>query len=255
MNPQEKLEKLSGIPAMVLQKTDSTNLRLKEAARAGKITAPFMLVASAQTQGRGRLGRSFLSPEGGLYMSLLLPLSRGKLPLTVIAAVAVCRAIEEMTPCSPRVKWVNDLFWKGKKICGILAEGVEQGAVLGIGINLKTPEGGFPGVPVAGALDCDTDSIALAARIARTLTELLDEEDESGILRDYRERMLLIGKTVSYTQNGQQKNARVLGVDEAGGLTVENAEGEKETLRTGEVSLGSDQLSAFGDDLENRQPQ
>lgn len=255
MKDEERLRRAAGIPARILSETDSTNLRLKEAAREGSVRAPFLLLAHSQTGGRGRLGRAFLSPRGGLYMSLLLPMPKSPLPLTVFAAVAVCRAIEETASLSPRIKWVNDLFWNGKKICGILAEGLSDQAVVGIGVNLKTPENGFPGVPIAGALDCGADPIALAGCIARHLLALLSGPREAEALAFYRSRMMLTGETIRYTENGLKKNALVLGVDERGGLMVRDTDGAQAILRAGEVTVGSDQPFSSPDALENRHPQ
>ena len=136
-----------GVDVRVFREVDSTNLRLKEAARAGMASAPCLLIADSQTAGRGRLGRTFVSPPGaGLYMSLLCapPAGTGSGGVTILAAVAVCRAIEELTGLSPKIKWVNDLFLGGKKVCGILAEGLEAGVILGIGVNLISPPGGYP---------------------------------------------------------------------------------------------------------------
>lgn len=247
MRTDNALSRRLGIPVLCSGEVDSTNLRLKEAARAGALTPPCLLIAERQTMGRGRLGRSFLSPEGGLYMSLLLPQTQK--PVTVLAAVAACGAIEELTALQPKIKWVNDLFLRGRKVCGILAEGLENAVVLGIGVNLKTPEGGFPGVPVAGALETDVPPDALAACITEKMLALLAAPDDAAALAAYRERMMLIGRDIHFEQDGQTKNARVLGVDDAGGLTVQMENGERRTLRSGEVTLSSDQF------LENRQPQ
>ena len=231
------------LPLRVLPSVDSTNLRLKNAAREGSIQPPFLLAAESQTAGRGRLGRRFVSPPGtGLYMSLLAPAPSGADcgKITILAAVAVCRAIEALTPCRPRIKWVNDLFVAGKKVCGILAEGVENGAVIGIGVNLRTPEGGFPPeASIAGALDVPVSRAQLAGRIASNLLDGLKNLNDPLILSQYRARMPLIGREIQYIRDGQKKSARVTGVDENGGLMVENAQG-RETLRTGEITLGSD---------------
>jgi len=227
-------------PITCLEGTDSTNLRLKEICRSGDLR-PQLLCAESQTAGRGRLGRSFLSPEGtGIYMSLLLPLPQDPLPLTIRAAVAVCRAVEEETGKALSIKWVNDLFWQGKKVCGILAEGVGERAVLGIGLNLRMPQGGFSGVPVAGALETDAGRERLMGRIGFHMQRTL-EEDAENLLSLYRQRMFLLGKEITFLQNGQEKTALVLRVDEAGGLVV-LCDRKEETLRTGEVSIGSHQF-------------
>ena len=247
MRTDEALSRRLGIPVLRAEETDSTNLRLKEAYRAGTLTPPCLLIAERQTMGRGRLGRSFLSPAGGLYMSLLLSMTQK--PVTVLAAAAVCGAAEDATGRSLRIKWVNDLFLNGKKVCGILAEGLENAVVLGIGLNLKTPKEGFPGVPIAGALETDVPPEALAEGITRRLLALLAAPDDTEALNAYRSRMMLTGLDIHYEKNGQTKSALVLGVDDAGGLMVMGEDGRTETLRSGEVTLSSDQF------LENRQPQ
>ena len=247
MRTDEALSRKLGIPVVRAEETDSTNLRLKEAYRAGTLAPRCLLIAERQTMGRGRLGRSFLSPIGGLYMSLLLKWTQK--PVTVLAAAAVCRAVEDATGQKLKIKWVNDLFLNGKKVCGILAEGLENAVVLGIGLNLKAPEEGFPGAPIAGALETDVPPEALAEGITRRLLALLAAPDDTEALNAYRSRMMLTGRDIRYEKNEQIKNARVLGVDDAGGLMVMGEDGRTETLRSGEVTLSSDQF------LENRQPQ
>ncbi len=232
-------------PVLCLGQTDSTNLQMKALARRGEIRAPFLLTADSQTAGRGRLGRAFLSPaEDGLYMSVLVRLRpEARLPVTILAAAAVCRAVEEACGLFPRVKWVNDLFLRGKKICGILAEGLGEQAVVGIGLNLRTPPGGYPGVAVAGALDCAVSREEMAGRITANLLSA-QTRPEAEILEAYRARMPLVGREIRYTQNGQEKSARVTGVDETGGLMI-LGEGGPEVLRCGEVSLGSQAFSGL----------
>lgn len=230
------------IPLQALKETDSTNLRLKEWYRAGQIAPPYLLTADSQTAGRGRLGRSFVSPPGtGLYMSLLSAPPKGidSGLITVLAAVAVCRAIEEITALQPKIKWVNDLFLRGKKVCGILAEGLGGPVIIGIGVNLRTPPGGFPPeASPAGALDTDADAHTLAGRIARNILDGLERPGDPAILEDYRRRMPLTGHMIRYTQNGQEKTARVTGVAPDGGLMIQDDAGPH-ILRTGEVTIGS----------------
>ena len=241
-------EQYRGIAVETAGEVDSTNLRLKEAYRAGEIAPPYLLVAESQTAGRGRLGRSFVSPPGtGLYMSLLaaFPSNTDAGKITVLAAVAVCRAIEEWTDARPKIKWVNDLFLNGRKICGILAEGVGESVVIGVGVNLRTPPGGFPKeAGLAGALDRDVNAAALAGRVARYLLDGMENPNDPAVIAAYRARMPLIGQTVQYARNGQQKSARVTGVDEDGGLMIQGEDGP-ETLRCGEVTLGSEALARF----------
>ncbi|NLD35175.1 MAG: biotin--[acetyl-CoA-carboxylase] ligase, partial [Clostridiales bacterium] len=116
-----------GLPLRCLGSIDSTNTMAKQWARQG-VPHGAAVLADRQTAGRGRLGRSFFSPEGGLYMSLIVD-SVGIPPgqLTTLAAVAVLRAAEQVTGRQLHIKWVNDLLLDGRKVCGILTEGIVQG--------------------------------------------------------------------------------------------------------------------------------
>jgi len=236
------------VPAQALSETDSTNTRLKEWAREGRIAAPYVLTADSQTAGRGRLGRRFVSPAGtGLYMSILIapPANTDAGKITVLAAVAVCRAIHELTGLQPKIKWVNDLFLRGKKVCGILAERIDKGVIVGIGVNLKTPPGGFPPeAGVAGALDVDIDRFALAGTIARYFLDGMETLDTNDAIAYYRAHMPLTGQEICYQQNGQEKSARVTGVSDDGGLMIQDDTGDH-ILRTGEVSLGSQNMTGL----------
>lgn len=238
----------AGLAVEALAETDSTNTRLKEWARAGKIAPPFLLTADCQTAGRGRLGRRFVSPAGtGLYMSLLVQPPEGAESglITVLAAVAVCRALEGLTGLPMKIKWVNDIFFRGRKVCGILAERVEQGVIVGIGVNLKTPPGGFPPeAGAAGALDREIDRFQLAGAIAGRFLEALPRLPDPAVIADYRARMPLIGHTIRYTRGGVEKSALAVGVAEDGGLMIRE-DGEETVLRTGEVTLGSQSLSGL----------
>ena len=125
---------------------DSTNLKVKEMAQRGAAEG-VTLIVDRQTAGRGRLGRQFHSPEGGLYLSTLLRPAYAE-GITCRAAVAAARAIESLCDLRVDIKWVNDLYVNGRKVAGILAEGIldADGAltavVLGIGINVGATD--FP---------------------------------------------------------------------------------------------------------------
>ena len=242
-----------GVRVRALGETDSTNTRLKEWARAGEIHAPCLLTADCQTAGRGRLGRRFVSPAGtGLYMSLLIqpPETTDGGKITILAAVAVCRAIHELTGLQPKIKWVNDLFLNGKKVCGILAEKIDQGIIVGIGVNLLPPPGGFPPeAGAAGALNADVDRFTLAGRIGAYFLDGMNKLDFGDAIAYYRAHMPLTGREIHYQKDGQQKNARVTGVSDDGGLMIEDDTGPH-VLRTGEVSLGSREVEdIFRDEL------
>lgn len=233
----------------------STNTVLKELAQKG---APhgYVLAAECQTAGKGRLGRSFYSPSGsGIYLSVILrPKMNAEdaLFITTSAAVAVARAVE--TCCghekAPQIKWVNDVYLDGKKICGILTEAAidfESGgleyAVLGIGVNITSPEGGFPDdiKNVASSIfgDGKQDNMRnrLAAEILRELERLPDGFMSQEILEEYRRRSMLIGqKAYAHFRDGV-KPCLVLGVDERARLLVRFEDGSEQALSSGEVSV------------------
>ncbi len=241
------LDSHQALPFSAVSATDSTNRWVKEAARSGEISAPYLFLAEKQTAGRGRLGRVFISPERtGLYMTLLLrpEIFADATRLTLLAAVSVCQAIEDLTDLSPQIKWVNDIFIGGQKVCGILAEAVGNQVAVGIGVNVRTPSGGFPPeAGVAGALNRDILRGQLAAAITRRMLDGMAHLAQPTLLNEYRRRMPLIGRDISYQQNGQEKHACVTGVADDGGLIVEE-NGRTTVLRTGEISLSSQAMQA-----------
>jgi len=229
----------------------STNTVLKEMARQGA-PAGTVLVARRQTAGRGRMGRSFYSPpETGLYLSVLLRpdcLPEDALHLTVTAAVAACRSGEAVCGNRVDIKWVNDLFRDGKKVCGILTEGETDPltgrlsfAICGLGFNLCPPERGFPPElkEIAGGLSEEWDP-GLRDRLLRAFLEEFRHclaEPRGSVMEEYRRRSVLIGKSVFSPEGAFEGNAEVLDVDGDGGLVLRLGTGEIRTLTAGEVSV------------------
>lgn len=233
----------------VTERVDSTNTELKRRVPDGAPDGT-VVIARQQTGGRGRRGRTFLSPPGGLYMSVLLRRSAvgGALPLlTVAVATAVAEAAEEV--CGQRVslKWVNDVYLHGRKVCGILAEAMSDGAdgvqcvIVGIGVNLVAPEGGFPADMPAGALfdgDVPEDAAAkLAAGILNRLMSYVRRLEEREYLPGYRARSMLDGQTVTFCEHDVWRKGVVEGIDENGGLRVRMEDGCVRTLQSGEVTM------------------
>ncbi len=223
---------------------DSTNSEAKRLAEREGV-APALLYADAQTNGRGRMGRSFFSPaQVGAYFSILYA-PTGELAnavsVTSAAAVAVMRAIREICGIQTEIKWVNDLYYRGRKVCGILCESVTRGdrtyIVVGIGINLTTAD--FPAVlrERAGALDTKVERSHLIAAVYRALQPYLADPCRRDWLPDYRTHSAVIGKAVTWVHEGIEHEGRALGIDRDGGLEVQAADGKCETLRTGEITL------------------
>ena len=225
---------------------DSTNTEARRIAAAGE-GQNTLIIARAQTAGRGRQGRSFYSPDGtGLYATLLYypdrPISELG-GLTCAAALASATAIEQLCGVSPRIKWVNDLYLGGRKVCGILCEsfGTPCGTAVavGIGINLTTED--FPAEisGIAGSLQANIAPETLAVRICDHLTPYLQSGDNALWLGGYRDRFLLLGLRVECITAQQRFPATVLGIDDAGALIVIKDDGMQHTLYAGEVSLGA----------------
>ena len=216
-----------------------------------------IVIADSQTRGRGRLGRSFSSPSGtGLYMSVCIKPDfdlNKSLFVTMAAAVAVCRAIEKTAGKRPRIKWVNDLFLEGRKICGILTEAqtsFESGQIdkLIIGIGVNCFPGSFPEdvSEIAGPISDDPMAFsrsALATEIINELMTLLQSFTDRKFLTEYRRTCFILGKNIRICNIGDGRGilARAIDIDRDGGLVVEYMEGphmrEIMTITSGEVSV------------------
>lgn len=225
---------------------DSTNSEAKRYALGGG-AAPALFLAEEQSGGRGRMGRSFFSPKNtGIYLSLLLRTDASlsdPIAATTASAVAVRRAILAVTGISVGIKWVNDLYYEGKKICGILAEsffvGKERYLIVGVGVNLYTEEFPVELKDTAGALRPEKSNLktALAAEIALRLYQLLAHGEPKNFMELYRAHSIVLGKPITYTQNGISHEGIAEQIDENGHLLVRHADGTHARLSSGEISL------------------
>lgn len=228
--------------------TVSTNDDIRQKARLGTKEI-YVLIADRQTAGKGSKGRSFFSPEStGCYMSLLLrPRLRPEqcTLLTTMAAVAASEAIEKVADKQVSIKWVNDLYFEGRKIAGILTEGAFSDstkidyAVVGIGINLTEPEGGFPDEikNIAGALGSEEIKNELIAEFINNFVSYYNKLPDKEYMKKYESRLFFLGKEVNVIQGECSFSARALGVDDMCGLVVERADGTRITLNSGEISI------------------
>ena len=239
-----------GCELEIHERLDSTNNRAKTLAAAGAKHG-MTVIADSQTGGRGRMGRSFFSPEhSGIYMTVILKpaISPDKAGLlTSLAAVAAARAVEKVSGADVKIKWVNDLYAGGKKICGILSEaglGMETGrldwAVVGIGIN--TAKMVFPeelretASSVGNETGTAPDRNRLIAEILNEMEELYGDLETGAFLTESRKRSNVIGREITVITAGKQFPARAVDIDEEGRLIVETGEG-RTVLNSGEVSL------------------
>lgn len=217
----------------------STSSYAKE--NAAVLPMPSLIIADAQSAGRGRQGKSFFSPKDtGLYFTLLLEADEKATLLTPAAAVAVCKAIEEATQKKPSIKWVNDVFLDGKKICGILTEcfivNGKRLIAIGIGINLTTEN--FPEeLAQAGSLNADCPKEALAEKIAEYILTYAEKPDNIYILNEYEKRLFIIGREIRYQKNSAEYPATVKGINSLCNLIVTNPDGTEEILSSGEISI------------------
>ena len=238
-----------------------------------------IVLANHQTDGRGRQGRSFFSPQAtGLYLStIIIPPGGVKNPaqLTASAAVAVCKALEQVYQIQPAIKWVNDIFYKGKKIGGILTEGVMDtsdgtipGAVVGIGLNITPPDKGFPPEleSIAGAIFSNTTDRNfeennsqrndLISAIMQNIFHALEKQWRQGdrpqeidtVMEEYRQRSLLkpghkvrVFPLAGSTQDSYP--ATCLGIDSNARLQIQMEDGKYKLLDSGEVSLQSQEFT------------
>ena len=226
----------------VFDEIDSTNLEAKRLADVVENEA-VLLLAESQTAGKGRMGRRFYSPQNtGLYMSYMYTpktVFSDSVTVTAAASVAVVRAIEKLTDLTPKIKWVNDIYIDGKKVCGILTEAVTGNTVkiiVGIGVNITTEH--FPDEVknIATALNKPLDRNVLAAEIITELQKMIDELPQRTFIDEYRQKSCVLGHEVTFIKDGIAKSGKAVGIDRDGGLLVETVDGVA-VLNTGEISL------------------
>lgn len=238
---------------VVLETVDSTNNYAKQYALGKK--GQMLIVANEQTAGRGRRGRSFSSPENGLYLSLVL---RPEISLeevyfsTIMTVVALHRVLSRLTEEEIGIKWVNDLYIGERKISGILTELVSdleskklEFLVAGIGLNLNVSLADYPEdlKNKVGILKLDkVNRNQLIAMIAQEVIEIFQDFDKEGILEEYKKSQLLFGKMVEFEQGGQMKIAKAVDISPEGELVV-LADGKEIHLNSGEVSVRLGQSS------------
>ncbi len=238
---------------------DSTNNYLKTAANNGAPHASAAIAAS-QTNGRGRLGRSFYSPsQTGIYLSLLYKaeeqITKPAL-FTAAAAVAVERAVKKLCAIDLGIKWVNDLYLNGQKVCGILCEGValpEEGLktiIIGIGVNISTAS--FPeeiqnkAGSLFGAENAEKTlgengqkdfRLVLAAEILNRLFECYEPSAFEEVMSEYREKSIVLGKNVEVIAPGGNYFAKTVDISADAELIVQKEDGTLTALNSGEISV------------------
>ncbi len=239
----------------VFDELESTNdtVRLYTGALSGPVPRRAVIVISGkQLSGRGRTKKFFYSPKGGIYMSVMFRpelVPEDLALITPCAAVAVCRALCSLTHADPGIKWVNDVYLSGKKVCGILTESFSVDgmlfAVSGIGINMYEPEEGFP-ADIAGKAgsvlgprsEMSAELMSKTAGItARELLKMTKSIPERSFVGEYRSRSIVTGKNITVIRGEKRIEAFASGIDDDCRLIVKYGDGSSESLSSGEVSL------------------
>lgn len=232
----------------------STNDTLKAMARNG-VPHGTAVIAGFQTNGHGRMGRTFLSPKNaGVYLSILLrpdcPPSQ-LMHLTCATAVAMCDALETAAGVKPQIKWTNDLVFGKRKLGGILtelgltAQGGVSYAIIGIGINCCQRESDFdPSIQdMAASLSMATGGSIPRAKVAAAMLDALHQMDlrlltgKAEMLETYRKKCVTVGQDVSLLRGDEVRHGHALDVDEEGALVVLFPDGHREHIASGEVSV------------------
>lgn len=253
----------SGIKANILNKdisviykesTISTNDDLLLLAQNG-CKDTIVEVSSFQQGGKGRLGRTFVSPKGGIYISFLVHFKNLELKditiITPMAAVAVLNCVKKTLNLDLDIKWVNDLFYKGKKVCGILTQAcvdVENSStssvVVGIGIDYKLDLNTLPLElqPIVGTLipnmqntECNTNKFV--GTLIDEMFNMLKDFPNKNFLQVYKDHSIVLGKEVQYTYNNEAKTGLVIDIDDDCALLIRQESGNIQKLNSGEVSI------------------
>ena len=235
-----------------LPETDSSNIQAKRLGESGAENGT-VVVTDKQTAGRGRRGRGWISPSGNCYFSILLypdvRVERASM-ITLVAAMAVAKAVREAEGLETMIKWPNDVVVNGKKICGILTESSTdleyiQYVVVGIGINCNQTEFDNEIIKMATSIRLETkkevDRAKLLAKFFDCFEKYYDifmkTEDLSELSAAYNELLINKGREVKIIEKDTERVLKAVGINSKGGLIVENMDGSQETIISGEVSV------------------
>ena len=247
-------DELKDIDIIVYDEIDSTNTEAKRRLYSSDVKDFTVIVSDMQKGGRGRTGKSFTSPKGsGVYFSIILhpkdSYDFSYFDLTTVkAAVAVAEGIKEATDKQAEIKWVNDLFLNGKKICGILSEldadfesRSVKSVIVGIGINVNEPrDDSFKDLKnIAGYIGTDVIRNEILSSVLNAFYENNFVKSDKEIIDYYKKHSLVIGKELSFELNGKKYSAKGIDINDKGNLIVDTGK-EKITLSSGEVSIKGD---------------
>ncbi|MGJ7437809.1 bifunctional biotin--[acetyl-CoA-carboxylase] ligase/biotin operon repressor BirA [Streptococcus equinus] len=243
----EVIAKELKIPVTINEKSESTQLDAKNNMELDKQS--HLYLAPSQEKAKGRFGRQFFaSKQGGIYMSLHLkpnvPFEEIK-PYTLMVASSIVKAISRLTGIETDIKWVNDIYYNGKKIAGILTEAissVETGlitdVIIGVGINFYITD--FPKAisQKAGSLFSSQPTITRNELITE-IWKLFLTIPEKDLVKVYKEKSLVLNKQVTFSENDIEFSGLAIDITNQGHLLVKLDNGQEKLLRSGEISLSS----------------
>ena len=246
---QNLLDNYKNFDIQIFDTLSSTNDFAKELINTNNFQNGTTVIANSQTSGRGRFARTFFSPANtGIYFSTILkktlPIKDVSL-ITLISAVAVCKAISKLTNLNPQIKWINDIYLNNKKICGILVENIcdfnnmkSKAIVAGIGINISTAN--FPKdiQDKAGSIMADELSRnKLIAEVINNFFDLSENVYNKEIIKEYKSLSLVLNKEISYSKDNKTYTATAIDINDAGNLVVKDSNNNISLLDCCEISI------------------
>ena len=246
---QNLLEQYKNFDIQIFETLSSTNDFAKELINSNSFNHGTTIIANEQTSGRGRFARNFFSPANtGTYFSSILKLflpTQDISLITLISAIAVCKAITKLTNLKPKIKWINDIYLNGKKICGILVENISdntnlksKGIVVGIGININTKN--FPEdiENKAGSIMCaELSRNKLIAEVINNLFELSKNVYDKKIIEEYKSLSLVLNKELTYIKDKKTYTATAIDINDNGNLIVRDNSNNVIVLESEEISI------------------
>jgi len=225
----------------------STNDLAKERLHAENVDDISVIIANAQSAGRGRNGKCFISPKDGIYLSFVFTDDMYRQPFVSFApCIAVCETMEKLFNIKPQIKWPNDILLNGKKVCGILTEtqmsGDKRKIIIGIGINYLTNVALLPQdvERTAGSLSKYSQNVSRNEFIAE-LTQKLDQMyiayTEEQYLFEYKKRTTMLGSNILVTTNKNRFHTKALDICSDGSLLIQKNDGMIDNIYVGDVSI------------------
>jgi len=239
-------EKLGDRPFRFYPKIGSTNDQAREWLLNGAPNGA-CIIADQQTQGRGRMGRTWETPpNSAIALSVILHPPHDALPqITMLGALAVAETLSALGAAEVGVKWPNDVMLNGLKVCGVLAESEWQdntlrGVILGIGLNVRVDFMGSPLAYTATSIETELKRTVDRADVLAALLERIDTWSErlgdDALYQAWRARLVTLGETVSVSYGVQIHEGRAVDVLADGALVIEDAVGTRHTIYAGDVS-------------------